>query len=215
MWRIIWRPVNTAYSNRVVRACDDLWTCTGNRTLTSATTTACAVNGACGTANNLLTSTSPTTTRCSTGTPTVVTDIGTGWTWSCNGSNGGTNASCQAPQSYPNCLTANIWLANGQVWSACNIGATTAGTTATSYGTYHQWGRNDGWWTQGSADWQTRNDNSWGGSTTSSTAWTYNTVSGTDQTLMKGPCAIGYHVPTDFEWVTAVNLITGKTSTRL
>ena len=29
---------------------------------------------------------------------------------------------------------------------------------------------------------------------------------------MQGPCTGAYHVPTDFEWVTAVNLITGKTS---
>lgn len=29
---------------------------------------------------------------------------------------------------------------------------------------------------------------------------------------MKGPCIGSYHIPTDFEWVTAVNLVTGKTS---
>ncbi|MDD5197922.1 MAG: FISUMP domain-containing protein [Candidatus Gracilibacteria bacterium] len=124
------------------------------------------INGTCGTANNLLTSTSPTATRCSTGDPTIVTDTGTGWTWSCNGSNGGTTASCNAPQSYPNCNIANIKLANNQVWSACNVGATTAyvgesiancaGSAndcdlalRSTLGGYYQWGRNNNVASQG------------------------------------------------------------------
>lgn len=36
-----WLTCNTAYSNRVVRACDDIWECTTSRTLTNTITTTC------------------------------------------------------------------------------------------------------------------------------------------------------------------------------
>lgn len=119
--------------------------------------------------------------------------------------------------TYPWCDTPDITLSNWQIWAACNIGSTIAWTGTNSYGTYHQWGRNDGWWTGGSADWQSHNNNSWGWSGTSEADGTWNegvwnTVSTSDQKLMQWPCATNYHVPTVFEWVTAVNLITGKTS---
>jgi hypothetical protein len=42
---------------------------------------------------------------------------------------------------YPGCDTDDIVLSNGQVWSACNVGATKAGTGVESYGSYFQWGR--------------------------------------------------------------------------
>ena len=74
---------NTSYSSRVVRACDDLWNCTGNRTLTSATTTACAVNLACWTANWKSRVNAPSTDRCSSWTEWVVTTSWWNHTWSC------------------------------------------------------------------------------------------------------------------------------------
>ena len=53
------------------------------------------VNGTCGSANGALLTTKPTTNLCSTGTASTVSGSGP-WTWSCAGSNGGSNASCRA-----------------------------------------------------------------------------------------------------------------------
>jgi len=78
------------------------WTCKGtnggtNTTCTAqkATTTPPPVNGLCGSSNNLTLASVPTTNLCSTGTASTVAGTGP-WSWSCNGSNGGTNASCSA-----------------------------------------------------------------------------------------------------------------------
>lgn len=56
------------------------------------------INGACGSANGVATTTAPTTNLCKAGTPSAVTGTGP-WTWSCVGSGGGTTASCGAPLS--------------------------------------------------------------------------------------------------------------------
>ncbi len=56
------------------------------------------VNGACGSANNIQTTTKPTTNLCSAGTASAVTGIGP-WYWTCIGSNGGSTASCSAPKT--------------------------------------------------------------------------------------------------------------------
>jgi len=70
---------------------------------TSDGTTSCVwappVNGACGSAANLLATSTPTTNLCSAGTASAVAggSGGANWTWNCNGANGGTNASCSAP----------------------------------------------------------------------------------------------------------------------
>lgn len=53
------------------------------------------VNGACGASNNQLFASAPSTALCSTGTAGSVTGNGP-WSWSCTGSNGGTNAACTA-----------------------------------------------------------------------------------------------------------------------
>ncbi len=60
-----------------------------------------AINGSCGSANGLSTSIIPTTNLCNVGgTPQV---NGTGpWTWTCPGSNSGTDASCSAPKCVAN-----------------------------------------------------------------------------------------------------------------
>jgi hypothetical protein len=54
------------------------------------------INGACGPANGVPTSTAPTSGLCSAGSPSAVTGTGP-WNWRCYGSNGGTTASCSAP----------------------------------------------------------------------------------------------------------------------
>lgn len=56
------------------------------------------VNGACGAAAGVASRTMPATSLCSSGDAGPVTQVGDTWTWSCNGFNGGTNASCVAPK---------------------------------------------------------------------------------------------------------------------
>ena len=56
-----------------------------------------ATNGVCGAANGVVTATAPTTGLCSAGTANPATLTGSGpWSWTCNGSGGGTNDSCNA-----------------------------------------------------------------------------------------------------------------------
>ena len=58
------------------------------------------VNGVCGTSNGVTFIAAPTTNFCTSGTATAVSGSGP-WNWSCNGSNGGSTASCSAGiQSY-------------------------------------------------------------------------------------------------------------------
>lgn len=54
------------------------------------------VNGACGSAAGGSYENPPTTNLCSAGSASAVADGGTTWNWTCNGSGGGTNASCDA-----------------------------------------------------------------------------------------------------------------------
>jgi len=54
------------------------------------------VSGVCGSANGKPVLSAPTTNLCSSGTPTTVSGSGP-WNWSCNGSDGGSNANCSAP----------------------------------------------------------------------------------------------------------------------
>jgi hypothetical protein len=54
------------------------------------------VNGQCGSANGVPTTSDPTTNLCVAGTATAASGAGP-WAWSCVGSNGGTTASCSAP----------------------------------------------------------------------------------------------------------------------
>jgi len=70
-----------------------------NFTLTAVPAT---VNGACGSAHSVVTLTPPPAdgSLCSAGTYSNYGFSGVSWTWKCNGSNGGTQASCQAPKGY-------------------------------------------------------------------------------------------------------------------
>lgn len=53
------------------------------------------INGVCGPADGQTYTSAPTTDLCTAGTPSAVSGTGP-WTWTCDGSNGGTNASCSA-----------------------------------------------------------------------------------------------------------------------
>lgn len=84
--------------------------------------------------------------------------------------------------SYPGCSFPDITI-GAKKWAACNVGSNAPSTP----GTYFQWGRNDasfdfyGW---------IPNSSFWGG--------------GRGGQYAQGPCANGYHVPTDKEWKTAL-----------
>jgi surface protein len=126
-------------------------------------------------------------------------------------------AFCQT--NYPSCNTADITMGKYTI-SACNVGATTAGTAAASYGLLFQRGNNYGFPAAGAItpsedlvenandygptnpysdatfritseypyDWaDPQNDDLWG-----------NTGSEADR---QGPCATGYHIPTNTEWL--------------
>lgn len=56
------------------------------------------INGACGAAAGVASRTMPATSLCASGNAGPVIQVGDTWTWSCNGFNGGTNASCVAPK---------------------------------------------------------------------------------------------------------------------
>jgi uncharacterized repeat protein (TIGR02543 family) len=75
------------------------------------------VNGLCGSSNGQAQGTAPTTNLCTTGTASTVTGAAQ-WNWTCNGTNGGTNASCSANQSIQTTLKAG-WNLMG--W-ATNVG---------------------------------------------------------------------------------------------
>lgn len=81
------------------------------------------VNGACGSSHNTSFYIKPTTNLCDSGTASLVTGTGP-WYWSCQGSNGGTNASCQATKKIDGAWTD--WS-----WTACSAdcgGGTQTGT---------------------------------------------------------------------------------------
>jgi hypothetical protein len=62
----------------------------------SITVTQAPVNGACGSANGIASAFAPNSNLCTAGTGSAVT-AGSPWSWACNGSGGGTNANCSAP----------------------------------------------------------------------------------------------------------------------
>jgi hypothetical protein len=93
------------------------------------------INGACGSASGVAVTTAPTTGLCSAGTATTVTGSGP-WAWTCNGSNGGTNASCSAPIVASTPVNGVCGSANGvAVTTAPTAGLCTAGTATAVSGT--------------------------------------------------------------------------------
>jgi hypothetical protein len=90
-------------------------------------------NGACGTANNVAVTTAPTTNLCATGTATPVTGTGP-WSWTCNGSGGGTNAGCSAPSNAPPECAASTVATIAHV----DLTASMTVANALNYGTFRQ-----------------------------------------------------------------------------
>lgn len=84
--------------------------------------------------------------------------------------------------SYPGCSSADITV-GVRKWAACNVGS----SSSSSPGTYFQWGKNDA--TFDFYNWKP-NSGLWGG--------------GKGGQYAQGPCATGYHVPTDKEWKSAL-----------
>jgi hypothetical protein len=77
-----------------------MWTCDGlnggSNAMCSAPYQVAVINGACGPANGVPTNGAPSSGLCSAGNATPVTGSGP-WAWTCQGSGGGTTASCNAP----------------------------------------------------------------------------------------------------------------------
>jgi hypothetical protein len=94
------------------------------------------VNGSCGSANGVPTSTAPTTNLCSAGTASAVSGSGP-WSWSCAGSNGGTTAQCSAPLSGAIVVARAIThLYNNQRtgWNSNETTLTTSNVNSSSFG---------------------------------------------------------------------------------
>jgi hypothetical protein len=77
------------------------WTCSGSgprhtNASCSAPFQVAAINGVCGPANGVPSATAPTAGLCSAGNATPVSLNGTTWSWTCQGTNGGTTAPCSA-----------------------------------------------------------------------------------------------------------------------
>ncbi|MDD3793545.1 MAG: hypothetical protein PHI37_01940, partial [Candidatus Gracilibacteria bacterium] len=181
------------------------------------------IDGLCGSDNGGNFTSNPTN-LCNGGTASSVTDNGGGSTydWTCEGINGGITVSCNAnninASQYPGCNELDITIGSYTV-AACNVGATIASTDWTvSRGSYFQFGRNKGFPYSESlrtssqingdiglnplidtyyfigysgipnGDWaNTDITNNWGHTTNTSIS-------------RQGPCANGYHVPSQEEW---------------
>jgi hypothetical protein len=113
------------------------------------------------------------------------------------------------PVNYPWCDTPDITTWTITI-SACNVWTNTAWITATSYGKYFQFGKNqntDDSWDQWSVDWATpigidgASANLWWVMNADKTTATYVNSTEANKTLMQWPCATWYHIPTSKEWV--------------
>ena len=122
-----------------------------------------------------------------------------------------------ASSTYPSCDTADIIVCSG-VWegytlSACNVWATTAGTTITSYGRYFQWWEDVSWdatsgtgsannctWNRDTQLCWASSLSSWSSSVSDTISWGVDRWYDYSQTDNRWPCASGYHVPTELEW---------------
>src|SRR6516165_5395737 len=78
------------------------WTCSGSgprhtNASCSAPFQVAAVNGVCGSANAVPSAAAPTAGLCSAGNATPVSLNGTTWSWTCQGTSGGSTVPCSAP----------------------------------------------------------------------------------------------------------------------
>ncbi|MHB8881362.1 MAG: hypothetical protein ACYC69_07595 [Thermodesulfovibrionales bacterium] len=91
------------------------------------------VNGTCGSSQGQTLASAPTSGLCSTGTAGTVSGTGP-WTWTCTGSNGGTNANCSANPNTP--VNGVCGTSNGQTLTAApTSGLCTVGNASVVSGT--------------------------------------------------------------------------------
>jgi hypothetical protein len=108
-----------------------VWDCNGLNNGTDASCSATKlpdpINGSCGSAQGGSYQSAPTTGLCSSGSATNPYLNGTNWIWNCNGSNGGTTASCNAFKT-PDAVNGKCGSANGGTyttipsWGLCSSG---------------------------------------------------------------------------------------------
>lgn len=91
------------------------------------------VNGTCGSAHNAFATTAPTANLCTAGTPSAVSGNDP-WTWTCSGSNGGTNATCST-QVTASCVVNPIAL-NSTVTATLAPGCISSNRTGNNAGAY-------------------------------------------------------------------------------
>jgi len=96
------------------------------------------VGGVCGSSNGGTYTTAPTSNLCSVGVATTVTGTGP-WDWTCNGANGGSNASCAAGiQTYSiSFISGGNGTITGTTPQTINHGSSTASVTAVPAIDYH------------------------------------------------------------------------------
>lgn len=133
-------PSTTAYSASFATGTTCPGTASGNTFAASPISTNCTVNAtftnapqtaACGSASGVATLTAPSTGLCATGTLLGSVASGTGqFTWTCDGPNGGTDASCTAPMQYT--VTAALSGTGGTVNAPTSKTVTHNGTTSFS-----------------------------------------------------------------------------------
>ena len=108
------------------------WTCAGSNGGANASCAAPLRQDAqCGASHNGNFYTAPSTNLCSVGSPTAVSGAGP-WVWTCNGVNGGANASCTANKSINGvCGTANgVSTPTSPSSGLCSAGSATAVTNS-------------------------------------------------------------------------------------
>ncbi|WP_158608391.1 beta strand repeat-containing protein [Stagnimonas aquatica] len=114
----------------------DVTVTTNSTSATSAadqfTYTAANVNGACGSASGVSSSTAPASNLCATGTATAVSGSSTAWTWGCDGSGGGTRTAATACSAgYPKpTLTLSATASSIKVGASTNVTAQSDNGTA-------------------------------------------------------------------------------------
>lgn len=92
------------------------------------------INGTCGSSNGISEAIAPTSNFCTTGTATPVTGTGP-WSWACNGSNGGTTATCNASiQTYTINTTVTDGIGTVSCTSPVNSSAASACTITSATG---------------------------------------------------------------------------------
>ena len=98
------------------------WTCTNSSGIVNCSAPA-SINGACGSASGIAAISAPVANLCSSGTASLVSGTGP-FTWTCSGSNGGSDVSCSDQlQTNGACGTANnVAVFNAPTANLCNTG---------------------------------------------------------------------------------------------